>query len=265
MRRQGHPPSSLVRDLRHTRSGPGIARHDPRRDGNTDVIAGRPRVGPAFLDALSAAARARLLEVSNEFTAPAGATIFPPRTEWTRVGVILEGVARASLMAADGRKLTVRYVRAGGSIGSIFPISGDRAPLVIEAVTDCRVLEFDPDELRWAAESDAEVGFALLEVLSRRLEDLYATLAANAFGAVQERLAGHLLELAHHDPVSGALVVIATHQDLAEAIGSVREVVTRGLGELRAAGLIASGAGRIEIREPGALAARVGRWRLGGG
>ena len=51
-------------------------------------------------------------------------------------------------------------------------------------------------------------------------------LVENVFMHVRQRVARHLLDLAVRE--DGALVVRATQQDLADAIGSVREVVSRG-------------------------------------
>jgi CRP-like cAMP-binding protein len=56
------------------------------------------------------------------------------------------------------------------------------------------------------------------------------------FLPVQARVARHLIDLASlQDDV---LVVTAGHQEIADAIGSVREVVSRALGEMRDEGLI---------------------------
>jgi CRP-like cAMP-binding protein len=44
-----------------------------------------------------------------------------------------------------------------------------------------------------------------------------------------------------------------THQSLADATGSVREVVGRALAKLRDEGVIATGVGRVTILDPEAL------------
>jgi CRP/FNR family transcriptional regulator len=205
--------------------------------------------------------REHLLATSVTWVVPAGQPIFPPQAAWTRTGMIESGIARAYLGSVDGRQLTVRYVREGDAIGSVFTLAGDRAPLGISAVTECRVIEFDAGEVRKLVETDLGVARLFLALFNRRLEDLYATLAAMAFGSTRERLVGHLLELAQTDEATGRLVVPVTQQQLADSIGTVREVVARALRDLREEALVTTSGGRIEILDPVTLASQVGRWR----
>ena len=48
----------------------------------------------------------------------------------------------------------------------------------------------------------------------------------------------------------GRLAALASQQDLANSVGSVREVVARILHELRAAALVRTSPGRVEILDP---------------
>jgi CRP/FNR family transcriptional regulator, cyclic AMP receptor protein len=177
---------------------------------------------------------------------------------------VLGGVARTFLTSGEARQVTIRYVRPGGMFGNILPLAGDRAPLAIAAVTECHGLEFDAEALLDAARADAATALVVLDVLSRRLEDLYATLAANAFGTTRERIAGHLLELGHPEPESGRLLVDLTQQRLADSVGTVREVAARILSDFRDEGLVSTSHGRIEILDAVRLAAQVGRWQPNG-
>ncbi len=226
-------------------------------DPASGVVAG----DASFLDRLGPFVRERIQAEATEWTARADETIFPPGANWTRTGMIVDGIARAYLGAADGRQMTVRYIRPGGTIGNVYPIAGDRAPLGIAAVTDCRVLEFDAKLMLRIIESDPAASLVVMSVLSQRLEDLYATLASSTFGSMRERVAGHLLDLAHPDPASGRVIVRITQQKLADSVGTVREVVARILHAFRDEGLVATTAGSIEILDVGRVAAQVGRWQ----
>ena len=59
-------------------------------------------------------------------------------------------------------------------------------------------------------------------------------------------VAGYLLSVATPDP-SGTLVAPITQQQLANAIGSVREVVARTLHDLRSDGLVSASRARVSI------------------
>ncbi len=215
-----------------------------------------------FLHDLDPGLRSALLGGSTTWRARAGSAIFPAAVAWTRAGLILDGIARASVASRDGRQLTVRYARAGGWIGNLYPIAGDRAPLAIHAVTDCRVLEFDVASFERIVALDPRAARLVIGVLTHRLEDLYATLAANTFGTMPERVAGHLLDLAQPGSTPGSLVVTLTQQQLADGVGTVREVVARVLREFREAGVITTSPRSIQILDAARLASLVGRWRI---
>jgi CRP/FNR family transcriptional regulator len=64
----------------------------------------------------------------------------------------------------------------------------------------------------------------------------------------------HLLDLASNQQGQhGPLVARGSQQELAEAVGSVREVVARVLRDLRHAGLVATGPDGVRILDPTGL------------
>jgi CRP-like cAMP-binding protein len=76
-------------------------------------------------------------------------------------------------------------------------------------------------------------------------------LADGLFLSIRARVARHMMDLAvSHD---GALVVAEGHQEIAEAIGSVREVVSRTLVQLRDEGVVDRRGGETVLRDPAAL------------
>ena len=73
--------------------------------------------------------------------------------------------------------------------------------------------------------------------------------------SVRQRVAAHLIGVASIDVESpDTPVAPITQQQLADAVGSVREVVARTLRELRVDGLISVGRARITILDPKRLA-----------
>ena len=106
----------------------------------------------------------------------------------------------------------------------------------------------DGSALADAARRDGRVGWMLAEELNRRLYENLEQTAVNAFGTVRQRVALHVLDLASEQQgPSGPLVASVTQQELADAVGSVREVVARVLRELRAAGLLATTAAGVRV------------------
>ena len=209
-----------------------------------------------FLGRLSDASRDAVLAHASVLEARRGETIFSATEAADRVGIVLQGMVRTYLEASDGRRLTVRYARAGAMVGSI---TTDRGALSVQAMSDCIVLEIPPANLQRAMTADSQVGTILLAEVARRLVDTYATLASNTFGSMRERVARHILDQSVGDPDGQGLGATVTQQGLADGVGTVREVVARVLRDFRAEGLIATQPGHIRILDADGLAAVIGR------
>ena len=75
-------------------------------------------------------------------------------------------------------------------------------------------------------------------------------------GTIRERLAFDLLERASLEQLrSGRFEFAVTQEELADAIGSVREVVNGQLADLRKTGVVATSRGRIRVDDVERLAA----------
>src|SRR5262245_51902723 len=167
-----------------------------------------------------------------------------------RLAVVLQGLLRVYMHASDGRQVTVRYVRAGELLGVPALVAGP-APVFVEAVAAGAAFFFDVARVKRAAHHDASLAWALAEESVHRLYDVLEELAGNAFASVRQRVARHLLDLAASRPAaSGPLTALVGQQDLANSVGSVREVVARVLAELRAEHLVRTSPGRVEILDP---------------
>jgi Crp-like helix-turn-helix protein len=73
-------------------------------------------------------------------------------------------------------------------------------------------------------------------------------------GSVRQRVAAHLLDLASaQQRPRGQLVARVSQQELADAVGSVREVVARVLRDFRVDRLVATSPESIQVLDPGGL------------
>jgi CRP/FNR family cyclic AMP-dependent transcriptional regulator len=180
---------------------------------------------------------------------PAGQTVYAEADD-ERLAVVLHGLLRVYMHASDGRQVTVRYVRAGDLVG-VPALIGGPAPVFVQAVTSGAAFFFDLLHVKRAAHSDASVAWMLAQESVHRLYDVLEELAGHAFASVRQRVARHLLDLAASRPGSdGRLTALVSQQDLANSVGSVREVVARVLAELRAERLVRTSPGRVEILDP---------------
>jgi CRP/FNR family transcriptional regulator len=204
-----------------------------------------------FLASLPRDAAERLLAEAIRVNLPAGALVYRDE-ESPRLIVVVKGLLRVFLTSVDGRQVTVRYARTGDVAGLVLVIGGP-APLSIQAMTSSLVVALRVDTMRTLLATDRGVAGACAEELTRQLHEVLADLSDQAFMSVRRRLVRQLLLLATPDS-DRRLVVRAAQQELADAIGSVREVVTRNLHQLHIEGLIDTQRDEIVLLDPERLA-----------
>ena len=215
----------------------------------------REVAGSGFLAALPEGVAERLVAESIRINVPAGALIYR-EDERPHVIVVVSGVVRVFLSSADGRQVTVRYARAGDVAGLPLVLGGPW-PMNIQAITAASVAALRVDTLHSLIATDLGVARACAEELTRQMQHLLDDLSDQAFLPVRQRLVRQLLDLA--SPGAGQhLVVRASHEELADAIASVRVVVTRTLRQLREEGLIAMSHDGIVLLDLPGLAEEAG-------
>lgn len=165
--------------------------------------------------------------------------------------IVIDGRVGVYLVGKGGRELLLYSVSRGETcIQTTLGLLGQE-PYSAEAVAETDLVAVMVPQATFetlVATSGAFRGF-VFRAFAARVADVMFVLEQVAFVKVESRLAHVLRERA--DP-SGT--VSATHQELAVAIGSAREVVTRQLRALASRGLVALERGAIEIVDPAELA-----------
>jgi CRP/FNR family transcriptional regulator len=174
------------------------------------------------------------------------------------VALLVEGLVRVFLESDSGRQVTVRYARPGDALGLVH-VLGATTAVRAAAVTRTQLWVIRGAQLLAAMETSVPLTRAVARECAARAAEAMEELALVSFGSVRARLARHLLDLAASQQPSGELVVAATQQQLADAVGSVREVVARALGEFRAEGVVVGADGGIAIVDAGRLDAVASR------
>ena len=164
---------------------------------------------------------------------------------------VLDGVVRLYSVTSSERQLTLRYCRFGDLVGLSSALAGP-AGFKAEAVTAVLLAVLPTDVLRDAALRDARFGWSLAQEIAAASIQGMRTLAGRQRRSTLSQLATHLLEWAVPS-ADGTTVVRANHQQLADATGTAREVVTRALSSLRDFGLVGTRRGAVAILDPAAL------------
>jgi CRP-like cAMP-binding protein len=168
---------------------------------------------------------------------------------WT--GIVLSGLARVYLRTEAGRQVTIRHPRRGDTIG-IAALLG-ASTVSAQAVTDCAVMQLDPDQVMRLARTHPALALAIAREVSAVLFDTQREIVIREQGSVRQRIARQLLTVAREFDSDEAIVVSMSHEDLADSLGSVREVVTRHLDRLQAEGIVILDRAQITLLDPAGL------------
>jgi CRP/FNR family cyclic AMP-dependent transcriptional regulator len=164
-----------------------------------------------------------------------------------RFVLLVSGLARIVTSSPDGRKATIRYARAADCVGAVSVVT-DWQEVMAEAVTAAEVLFLNVDRLRHFARTEPEVGWLLAQAVGKVCTEVIDMMSSTVFGSVRQRLARHLLDLAVRR--GNELLVLQDQQEMADAIGSVREVVGRTIRDLRERGMVSRAGAGLRLDDP---------------
>lgn len=168
-------------------------------------------------------------------------------------GLVVDGMLRV-YVTSQRRQITTRYAGPGDVFGIPGLIeSNDNAPIEAsaQALTDTRLLLLSSATLTELVSRDLSVAQATITGLQSSLRDNLSLVAENVVWPLRQRLARHLLDLAVREGPD--VVVPATVQTIADATGTVREVVFRLLKEMRESGLVERRKGPLVLLDLHAL------------
>jgi CRP-like cAMP-binding protein len=179
-------------------------------------------------------AEARVFSVDEEEILYAGVGEVEPSA--APLSLIVEGLVRTFLFTPDGRQATLRYIGPGSVLGIPAALDAHNTMVRAETQVPTRLLKLSASTFRSCVQSDAVVAWEVTQYLLHQFSETERMLATNVFLPVSARIASHLLDLAERD--GSQLVVGASHQEIAAAAGSVREVVSRKLKQMQDAGIV---------------------------
>ena len=189
------------------------------------------------------------LDRLEPMTAPVGTVLFQPGDAVKGYVIVLSGRIGVHLVGANGREILLYDVTPGSScIQSTLGLLGGEdytAEALVE--NEARAVLMPRDLFLNILDSDPGFRQLVFAAFAQHMQSTMHLLERVAFQSVDARLADYLLTRAKGG------VLEATQQDIASAIGSAREVVSRRLDVMEKRGWLARERGRVTLKDRDAM------------
>ena len=199
------------------------------------------------LEELAAALFHRLEDAAAPVRARAGDPLFAEGDPCTHYPMFVKGIVRVSKASPDGREILLYRLNPGEScIITVVTLLGEVSYRAMgKAETDLSLFKIPRSVFLEMILTSAPFRRFVFDSLSSRVANLMALIDDVAFRRIDQRLALRLL--VHEEPIT------ATHQMLADELGTTREVVSRILEAFQESGVVRLGRKRIDILDRNAL------------
>ena len=198
--------------------------------------------GPRTLERIAARAQVRRV--------PAGTTMFGEHQPCSGFPLVLDGSIRVVQHYPNGREMQLYRVKPGEScvLSSSCLLGRNQYPASGTAETAVELAVIPPEDFRALVVEEPSFREYVFSLFGERLASLLALVEAITYQKLDQRLAALLVRRAKDDPT-----IHATHQAIADELGSVREIVTRLLRSFEDRGYVELGRERIRVVDVTAL------------
>jgi len=135
----------------------------------------------------------------------------------------------------------------GDPIGEVAALSGGTYPAGAETLEASELLYIPRQAFLDVVAREPEVAMRLLAALSSRLRAFASLIEDLSLRDVSERLAAYLLALARQSPEEQAMRLDVTKAELAAAVGTVPETLSRAFQQLSRSGAVQTSGRTVEI------------------
>ncbi|MBZ5523177.1 MAG: Crp/Fnr family transcriptional regulator [Acidobacteriia bacterium] len=171
----------------------------------------------------------------------AGETLFMEGEPCQGFYVIVSGKVRIFKLSPGGREHVLAMEGAGGSIAELPVFDGGPYPASATALERTECIFVARNDFQAFCRQHPEVALKVLSIVGARLRRLVGIIEELSFTTVRQRLISVLLRFADSGRKTARGIefeLAGSHQQLANEIGTVRELVSRNLTRLQAEGLI---------------------------
>lgn len=162
--------------------------------------------------------------------------------------VMIEGRARVFIADDHGKEVTLNTIEPGEYFGELALLGETARTASVVTTEDCRCMVISRSEFLQCLAGQPRIALQLIRGLVQRVTSLTEQVSKLALRDVYGRVRDTLIEQAHEE--DGVLVTPRlTHNEIAQMVGSSREMVSRILKDLRDGGYITVNDKRIVLHK----------------
>jgi len=167
--------------------------------------------------------------------------------------IIARGKVRIFKTSINGREQVLALNVPGESVAELPVFDGGPYPASAAAVEDAEIAFISRRDFHAYCLEHPEVALKVLSVVGARLRRLVGIIEELSFTTIRQRLIAMLVKLAQSEGSKTErgieFQLPATHQELANQLGTVRELISRNLTRLHAEGLLEVDARQIVVKD----------------
>ncbi len=175
--------------------------------------------------------------------------------EGSTLFIVLKGLARVSMVAANGREIILDYAEPGHVLGEIAFLDGGERTATVEAIEPVEALVLTRAAFSEIIERHKGLALRLLKAMARRLRQNNAVIEADRAYTSGPRLARFLLRLMMGEGTGeqNRLKLALSQSELGNFAGMSREQINRQLSAWAENGIVALKSGKVTILDRDAL------------
>lgn len=198
-----------------------------------------------------------LLRSCREFRFEAGDLVFSLGEPSRGLFVVMSGRTRAFRHGTDGREQIIHEDGPSGTFPEVAVFDDGPYPSSVVAVEVSELLFLPKADVRQFCIEHPAVALAALQLLSTRLRRTTHMVEGFALRSVSQRIGEYLLSQARARSLGGQMPaefsLAHTNQEIADSVGTVREVVSRSFAKLQKFGWVVKSGRRVQIQNYNAL------------
>jgi CRP-like cAMP-binding protein len=199
------------------------------------------RTVPIFSE-LTEADIVSLARLTSRRTCPKDTVVFFENEEGDSFFIIVDGRIKVTILGDDGREVILSVLGRGDFFGEMALLDNEPRSATAIAVEDTELLSLHRNDFQTVLTDNRSIMLALIKILTARLRRANHQISTLALLDVYGRVARVIVDTARDEGKrlkDGRIAFRrATHQEIANRIGTTRETVTRMLKDLERQGLI---------------------------